>query len=93
MRLWFLGFVLCAAVSLVPFVYAMRHGRGAMGCGISLVLLLLAPLAVALEPFYVGLFRPWLECGSLTRIPIIVGLAPLLILAGAALLTFTTREK
>jgi len=93
MRLWFLGLVLSAAVSLVPFVQGMRHERGAIGCGISLMLLLLAPLAVALEPFYIGLFRPWLECGTLTRIPIIVGIAPLLLLAGAAVLTLTPREK
>jgi hypothetical protein len=93
MRLWFLALVLSAVVSLVPFVHGLRQGRGAIGCGISLMLLLLAPLAVALEPSYIGLFRPWLECGTLTRTPVIVGIAPLLLLAGAAVLTLATREK
>ena len=79
-------------MALLPFVYGLRVGSGALGCGGSVALGLLVPLVVALEPFYIGLLRPLLDCGSLTRIPVIVGTPPALIFAGAVAFVVLMRR-
>ena len=89
-HLWFFGFLLSLVVALVPFVLALRKGNGALGCGSSLALGLLAPLVAGLEPSYIGIVRPLLDCGSITRVPVIIGAAPLLVLVGAILLVLLT---
>jgi len=81
--LWSTALFVSAVVALAPLAYGLRRGQGALGCGGSVALLLVVPLVVALEPFYIGLLRPLLDCGSLTRVPVIVGTAPALIAAGA----------
>ena len=81
--LWSASLFLSIGVALVPFLSGLRRGQGAFGCGGSLALGLVVPLVVTLEPFYIGLFRPLLDCGSVTRLPVILGTAPVLIGLGA----------
>ena len=38
---------------------------------------------VTLEPFYISALRPLLDCGSVTRVPVIVGTPPALLALGA----------
>jgi len=87
-KLLFAGLPLIFLVALLPVVYSSRRGQTALGCGGALVIGLLTPIVVALEPFYIGFARPLLDCDSLTRVPLIVGAAPLLLLvvAGAMML-------
>ncbi|HKW78522.1 MAG TPA: hypothetical protein VJQ09_05425 [Candidatus Limnocylindria bacterium] len=90
--LWSLSLFISVAVALLPFAYGSRRGQGALGCGGSVLLGLLVPLIVTLEPFYIGLFRPLLDCGSLTRIPVILLTAPALVLVGALMLILMMRR-
>ena len=88
-----LALLLSEVAALVPFAVGLRRGSGALGCGISTALALVAPLVVVAEPVYIDSFRPLLECGSVTRVPTIVGIAPLLVLIGASALALIARER
>jgi hypothetical protein len=91
--LWSASLFASIGVALVPFLVGLRFGQGALGCGGSVALGLLVPLLVALEPFYIGVLRPLLDCGSLTRVPVIVGTPPLLLALGAiGLLVLMRRD-
>ena len=47
---------------------------------------------MTLEPFYISALRPLLDCGSVTRVPVIVGTPPALLALGAlALLVLMHR--
>ena len=90
--LWSASLFLAVGVALVPYALALRRGQGALGCGASLALGLLVPLVVTLEPFYIGVLRPLLDCGSLTRVPTIIGTAPAVIAVGALALLLLLRR-
>jgi hypothetical protein len=91
--LWSASLFVSVGVALVPFLVGLRFGQGALGCGGSVALGLLVPILVALEPFYIGALRLLLDCGSVTRMPVIVGTPPVILALGAvALLVLMRRD-
>src|SRR5438093_4907559 len=90
--LWSASLFVSLGGALVPFLYGLRGGQGALGCGASVALGLLVPILVTLEPFYISTLRPLLERGSVTRVPVIVRTPPpLLALGPLALLVLMHR--
>jgi hypothetical protein len=90
--LWSASLLVSIGVAFVPFLVGLRSRQGALGCGGSVALGLIVPLAVALEPFYIGALRSLLDCGSLTRVPVIVGTPPAIIALGASALLIVMRQ-
>lgn len=90
--LWSLA--LSEATAFVPTVVAWRRGDASLGCGLSLLLGLVAILLVVMEPFYAESFGSLLDCFTRTRPIVIVGVPPVLTLCAAAVsLVLTLRRS
>jgi hypothetical protein len=88
--LWSL--VLSELSALVPTIVAWRRGNLPLGCGLSLLLGLVALLLVAMEPFYAESFGSLLDCFMPTRPVIIIGLPPALTLVAAGISLLAVRR-